>query len=65
MVSLNRMSLHGNLSLLSCQGAEIYSYGAFFLLGKFCLDAKQNLESGRGVLKLTKVLAQAEKYNCG
>jgi len=36
----------------------------FALLGKFCLDSKPNLESGGGVLKLTKVLAQAEKYDC-
>jgi hypothetical protein len=34
------------------------------LLGKFCLDSKQNLASGRGILNLTKVLAQAEKYDC-
>jgi hypothetical protein len=37
---------------------------AHSLLGKFCLDSKQNLESGRGVLKLTKVLALAEKHEC-
>jgi len=36
----------------------------FALLGKFCLDSKHNLESGRGVLNLTKVLTQAEKYDC-
>src|SRR5260370_23699643 len=65
MASPNTMLLHGNLSLFSCQGAEIYSHGAFtLLLGKFRLDSKQNLGSGRGVLKLTRVLAQAEKHGC-
>jgi hypothetical protein len=64
MASPNTMRLHGNLSLFSCQGAEVYSHGAFFLFwGKFCLDSKQDLESGRGVLNLTKVLAQSEKYD--
>ena len=65
MASPNTMLLHGNLSLFSGQGAEIYSHSAFILfLGKFCLDSKQDLNSGRGVLNLTKVLAQAEKYDC-
>jgi hypothetical protein len=59
------MLLHGNLSLFFCQGAEIYSHSAFILfLGKFCPDSKQNSGSGGGVLKLTRVLAQAEKYDC-
>jgi len=30
MASPNTISLHGNLSLFSCQGAEIYSHSAFF-----------------------------------
>jgi hypothetical protein len=65
MANPNTMLLHGNLSLFSCLGAEIYSHSAFFtLLGKFCLDSKQDLDSGRGVLNLTKALTQAEKYNC-
>jgi hypothetical protein len=34
------------------------------LLGKFCRDSKPKLESGRGILRLTIVLAQAEKYDC-
>ena len=51
------MLLHGNLSLFSCQGAEICSHGAF-PPGNACLDSKQNLESGRGTLKLTKSKAR-------
>ncbi len=37
------------------------------LLGKFCLDSKQNLESGRGILKSTKAVGATENhdYNCG
>jgi hypothetical protein len=34
------------------------------LLGKFCLDSKQNLESGRGVLKLKKGLGATENRDC-
>jgi hypothetical protein len=66
MANPNTMLLHGNLSLFSCQGAEIYySHSAFFLfVGKVYLDSKHNLESGRGVLNLTRVLEQAEKYDC-
>ena len=65
MANPNTMLLHGNLSLFSGQGAQIYSHRAFFLfMGKFCLDSKQNSESGGGVLNLRKVVAQAEKYDC-
>jgi len=43
MANPNTMLLHGNLSLFSCQGAQIYSHSAFFLfMGKFCLDSKQD-----------------------
>src|SRR5437667_78923 len=31
---------------------------------EFCLDSKQNSESGGGVLNLREVVAQAEKYDC-
>jgi hypothetical protein len=34
------------------------------LLGKFCLDPKQNLKSGRGVLKLKKGLGATENRDC-
>ena len=47
------MLLHGNLSLFSCQGAEICSHGPF-PPGNACLDSKQNLESGRRTLRLKK-----------
>jgi hypothetical protein len=51
-------------SLVRVRRFTVMARSLFALLGKFCLDSKQNLESGRGVLKLTKVLAQAEKYDC-
>src|ERR1700730_12710204 len=51
-------------SLVRVRRFTIMERSLFALLGKFCLDSKQNLESGRGVLKLTKVLAQVEKYDC-
>jgi hypothetical protein len=67
MASPNTMSLHGNLSLFSCQGAEIYSHSAFILflfLGSSAWTRNKTWNQEGGVLNFTKVLAQAEKYDC-
>ena len=67
MASPNTMLLHGNLSLLSCQGAEIYSHGAFSLLFFYWGSSawtRNKTWNQEGDLRLTKVLAQAEKYDC-
>src|SRR4029077_6481464 len=45
-------------SLFSLVRVRTLTVMARSLLGKFGLDSKQNLESGRGVLKLKKVLAR-------
>jgi hypothetical protein len=66
MASPNTMSLHGNLSLFSCQGAEIYSHSAFSLLswGSFAWTRNKTWNQEGEVLNLKKVSAQAENYDC-
>jgi hypothetical protein len=48
MASPNTMLLHGNLSLFSCQGAEIYCHGAFYL---FDWEVLPGLETELGIRK--------------
>jgi len=51
-------------SLFSLVRVRRFTVIARSFLGKFCLDSKQNSESGGGVLNLRKVLTQAQKYDC-